>query len=266
MFYSGDKLYVVERETIREELSHPLGTLPKKLVQTHVSRLVVYQINNGTMKLIDRMKLEHSVFEPNLPVCVDQHSQRIFVSHGMHGIFVACLDQNQLSAEKILRCVEHAICVDVMSLDTLYVYDMTTRSVHIVDIRADRIIETLKKSSAAPGMTPARLAVVGDSVVVDYFGTLVVYHHGNVSPVKVISHHEILETRIIGKDNHGHILLASWLHTDDPIHVMDADGNLIHSINHPKIDPGSGARSCAVVNRQLWLGCFNGEIIILSKD
>ncbi len=264
MFYSGDRLYVVEKETIREKFSHP----NEAIRQTFVSRLVVYQVKNGTMKLIDRMEVQRWDMLPSLPVCVDRHSQRIFVSRGMSGIIVARLDQNQLIAEEILRCVHYAICVDVVSPGTLYVCDRSTNSkgVHIVDIRSDRIIETLETASAVQGQMPWSVAVVGDSVVVGYSNTLVIYHHGNVSPVKVISHHGIQNTHIIGKDNHGHILLASWLHTDKPIHVVDAGGNLIHSINHPKIDPGSGARSCAVVNGQLWLGCFNGEIIILSKD
>ncbi len=43
--------------------------------------------------------------------------------------------------------------------------------------------------------------------------------------------------------------------------VMDTKGNVRHTVD---IDTDSYAEDCVVVNGQLWAGCSNGDVVIMS--
>ena len=47
------------------------------------------------------------------------------------------------------------------------------------------------------------------------------------------------------------------------IFAMDFNGNLRHTVS---IDNGYTPWDCAVVNRQLWVGCVRGDIVIMSSQ
>ncbi len=172
--------------------------------------------------------------------------------------------------ERTLTCVGYAISVDVMSPDTVYVGELDSGSVHVVSITADRKTATLEKPDTVRDEPPLSLAVLGDSVMVGYgVSTLVIYRHSSPAPVRVIPHPAGLErVTAVSTDCH-----SNYIVTDSEtrsIFMIDADGNLCHTVNIPHADSDADSRpqDCAVVNRQLWVGCddlYNGDIVIMSS-
>ncbi len=227
--------------------------------------LAVYQVDSdsGDITLLDRLELEMG--EQRLSVCprVDRHSWRVFVPLRGSGVTVARLDGDRLIRHKTLTCVRDAVSVDVKSPDEVYVSDWSSRSVYIVNVRDDRITSVLEKPETVSDEWPRRLAVLGDSVMVGYTGSiLVVYHHGSPAPVRVIPRPAGLgEVIAISTDWHSNFLLTDY--DTSCLFAMDVDGNVRHKVN---IDSDSMTEDCAVVRRQPWVGCRNGDIVIMSSQ
>ncbi len=200
---------------------------------------------------------------------VDRHSRRVFVPCLGSGVTVARLDGDRLVRERTLTCVRGALSVDVMSPDTVYVCDVG-RSVHLVNITDNRIISTLEKPDTLRYKPPRSLAVLGYSVMVCYGiddPTLVVYRHGSPAPVRVIPRTGGLErvTTVSTDCRSNYIVTDRWTRS---VCIIASDGELRHTVNipHTDSDTDSGPQDCAVVNRQLWVGCGNGDIVIMASQ
>ena len=254
--YSEDCLYVVEG---REESDRYSWNLTVHRVQS----------DSGHITRLDTLTVVEAVYWlQSLCPRVDRHSRRVFVPCQGSGVTVARLDGDRLVRERTLTCVRKAISVDVMSPDTVYVGDWSSDSVHVVSITDDRIISTLDKPDTARGDRPYSLAVLGDSVMVCYgHSTLVVYRHGSPAPVRVIPHPGGLErVTAVSTDCHSNYIITHIMTRS--VFIIDSDGKLRHRVNipHTDSDTDSRLRDCAVVNRQLWVGCLNGDIIIMSSQ
>ncbi len=246
-------LYVGERWEVEPPRSHRASY-----------SLALYRVqgDRGDATLIDRLEL--GVTELLLwSVCprVESQSRQVFVPCRDSGVTVARLDGDRLVREKILRCVRDAVCVDAMSPDTVYVCDGDT-GVHVVDVVNDKIASTLEKPRKVMGDSH-RLAVLGDNVMVNYSGGfLVVYSHGSPAPVRVIAYPGGLKSgSAVSTDCQRYFLATDW--STDSVFVMDVSGNLCHRVH---INPDSETRDCAVVNRQLWVLCGNGDVVIMSSQ
>ncbi len=193
---------------------------------------------------------------------VDRLSQQVFVPCWGNGVTVARLDSERLEREGTLTCVRFTFSVDVMSPNTIFVCEASSDSVYVVDVRNDRLISRLETPDTVRGKMPYRLSVLGDSVIVDYgdtVHTLVVYRHGG--PARVIPHPGGLKVVTpVSTDWQRHFLLTDY--GNKSVFVMDASGKLHHTVN---IDTVSELRDCAVINRKLWVGCGNGDIVIMSS-
>ncbi len=247
--YSNGALYVGDRREVKSG--------------GHSYSLAVYFVQSGDITLLDRLELGTGYWWPLSPR-VDRHSRRVFVACGDSGVTVARLDGDRLVRERTLTCVRDAVSVDVMSADTAYVGDRDSHNVCVVDVRNDRITSTLETPDSVKGKTPYSLAVLGDSVMVRYGypnTTLVVYSHGSHGLVRVIPNPGGLQfVSAVSTDCHSNFLVTD-IRTES-VFVMDASGNLRHSVN---ISAGSGPVDSAVVNRQLWAGCDNGNVVIMSS-
>ncbi len=231
--------------------------------------LTVYHVqsDNGHLTRLDTLTgLGEGEWLVSLCPRVDRHSHRVFVPCRDSGVTVARQEGDRLVREKTLTCVSDAISVDVMSPDTVYIGDWHSGSVHVVNIRDDRKTSTLEKQDIVRGKPPLSLAVLGDSVMVGYgygVSTLVLYRHGSPAPVRVIPRPGGLEyVTAVSTD-----CRCNYTVTDDEtksVFIIDADGELRHTVNIPDTD--SRPRDCAVVDRQLWMGCYNGDIVIMSSQ
>ncbi len=239
-------LYTVERQEM------------ESLIYSHY--LAVYQIHSdsGDLKMLNRLELWTGV---PWSVCprVESHSQRVFVPCLESGVTIARLDGDRLLRERTLTCVREAVSVGAMSPDTVYVCDR--HSIHVVDVRDDRITLTLQKPDTVKAGA-SRLAVLGDNVMVSYTdGTLVVYHQYSPTPVMIANPGGLKYVTAINTDCQRHFMLA-YSRTNS-VFVMDVSGNIRHTVN---IDTDSYTQDCAVVNGQLWVGCQNGDIVIMSTQ
>ncbi len=249
--YSEDCLYVVEWEEA--------GRFSLRLTVHRV------QSDSGHITRLDTLT---GLWESGClwSVCprVDRHSRRVFVPCLDSGVTVARLDGDRLVRETILTCVWDATSVDVMSPDTVYVGGMNSRSVHVVDIRDDRIISTLEKPDAVRAEWPYSLEVLGDSVMVWYARqTLVLYRYGSPAPVRVVPRPGGLErVTAVSTDCRSNYIVIDRVTRS--MFIIDNTGELRQKINIPDTD--IRPRDCAVVKRQLWVGCRDGDIVILSSQ
>ncbi len=255
--YSEDCLYVVEG---REESDRYSWNLTVHRVQS----------DSGHITRLDTLTVVEAVYWlQSLCPRVDRHSRRVFVPCQGSGVTVARLDGDRLVRERTLTCVRGALSVDVMSPDTVYVCDVG-RSVHLVNITDNRIISTLEKPDTLRYKPPRSLAVLGYSVMVCYGiddPTLVVYRHGSPAPVRVIPRTGGLErvTTVSTDCRSNYIVTDRWTRS---VCIIASDGELRHTVNipHTDSDTDSGPQDCAVVNRQLWVGCGNGDIVIMASQ
>ena len=225
------------------------------------------QSDSGQITRLDTLTLLGADIRSSLCPRVDRHSSRVFFPC-RDGVTVARLYGDRLVREMTLTCVRMAFSVDVMSPDTVYVVDRDTERVHLVNITDDRKILTLEKPDTVRGW-PERLAVLGDSVMVCYSNdTLVVYRHGSPIPVRGMQ-------KIVGLNYMPTVstdCLSNYIVTQSEtryVHIIDSDGERHHSVYIPDSytdsDTVSLPTDCAVVNRQLWVGCSNGDIVIMSS-
>ncbi len=249
--YSHDCLYVGEERDVESG--------------RHNYSLAVYQVHrdSGDITLLDRLELgEGDQVLWYIHPRADRHSRRVFVPCRDIGVTVARLDGDRLVREMTLTSVKHPESVDVMSPDTVYVGDWHSDSVHAVDVKNDKITLTLTKPDTVKRL-PWRLKVLGDSVIVCYgYDTLVVYHHGSPAPVRVIPCPGGLQfVSAVNCHSQDHLMLTDW--KVKSVFVIGLSGDLRHTVN---INPDSHPVDCVVVTRQLWVGCLNGDIIIMSSQ
>ncbi len=238
----------------------------------YIYSLAVYRIlpsDSGDMTLLDRLQLWEDGPWSGCPR-VDSHSRRVFVPCPGTGVTVAHLDGERLVRERTLTCVKGAESVDVMSSNIIYVRDGS--SVHVVDVRGDKKMLTLERPETVKSYDrPYRLAVLCHCVMVSYGYTerhLVVYSHGSPTPVSVIPCPEGLdEVTAVSTDCQRHFLvIVSTTKSDSTsksMLVTHVNGKICHTVD---ILTDRYIRDCAVINRQLWVGCLNGNIVIMSSQ
>ncbi len=262
--------------------------------------LAVYQMNgdSGNLILMDSMDVGLGLslallthlnirgpsrgFSPS----IDRHSHRIFLS-AHHGVLVARLEGDKLVKERILQSVHYLGDVVVMPLDTLYVCDWTYDTVCIIDGMDDMVTGTLETPQITWGvLTPYSLAAQGDSVLVcynddsktmpdEYFESisakseyfLVIYRHGSLIPARILCAPDItggeFPPHLLIADSEGHALLAQ--RNSDTSRVININVDVYH-VNHKiKVNTDSVICGCTIVNRQLWMACGSGDIVIMSS-
>ncbi len=247
--YSDDCLYVVDYVTDPLRNAYSLAAFR-------------VQSGSGNITLLDRLELEQLRLLFSVCPRIERYSQRVFVPCPESGVIVAHLNNGRLVRKRTLTCVRNPHSLDVMSPDTIYICG--SRSVYVVDVRDDSIMSTLvRPDTLRDDARLRRLAVLGDSIMVGYDAenhTQVVYRHGSPFPVRVIPGPEGGGgLSAISIDYQSHFILAYYL--DRVVIVIDINGKRRHTVNI-----GSLPLDCAMINRQLWAACSNGEIVIMSSQ
>ncbi len=251
LFYSDGRLFVGEARCVESS--------------RYSWSLAVYQLQGDgeDMVLLDRLEL--GTGEPwSVRPRVNRQSHQVFVPCLEGGVTVVRLAGNRLIKEKTLTSVMKPHSVDVRSPDTLYVCDWTSKTVHGVDIRDDRILSTLEKPDKMTGK-PWSVAVLGDSIMVGYTDgtdtTLVLYDHLSHTPVRVIPRPEGLHhVRSVTTDCHKYFIITNY--NTQSAFIFDIRGNLFQKAD---LGPDTGTWDCAVVRSQVWVGCRKGYIVIMSS-
>ena len=213
-----------------------------------------------TINHLDSMKLPGECIRSP---CIDRHGHSIFIACVVGGVVIARLEGDRLVTEKTLRCVEKPHDVDVVSPDTICVCDGDTYTVKVVDVTHDVVTATLLRPEEVimNGTGPMRLAVLGNCIMEMHGKTLIIYHYDNIKPIEIIRVPESLNSvSAISTDGRGHFLLTDC--ETRAVFVVDMKGELRHRVD---IQSDYKTCDCAVVGRQLWVGCSEGDIVFLSS-
>ncbi len=224
---------------------------------THTSLVLsVYHVD------VDSGKMTRWLGSIELPEChylkpaLERHSQIVLASYET-GVRISRMEGNRLVGETTLTCVKNACHVAAMSPDSIYICDSSR--VHLVDLIHNTITATLEIPSeyGIQDTYPCGVAVLGDTVMVGYRHALAIYSHGSTNHMNVVPSPAAVTS--ISTDRHHYFLIA---HDDTKfVSVVDVKGNICHTVH---IDTDREIVDCTVVNRQLWVGCRDGIVIMSS--
>ncbi len=223
--------------------------------------LAAYQVHgaSGSITLLDRLVLGETQL-PWMPVFprIEHHSRRVFVPRDGIGVTIFRLDNDRLVMETTLACPYHNR-IDIISADTIYACDLFD---NVKVFRDGKIILTLEKPDTVQ-KGPAGVAVLGNSILVRHdTNVMAIYRHGSPTPVRVLPSHEGTQgPNAISTDCQRHFLVHETY--GNSVFVFDVSGNLRHTLNIGT-SVSNAPVDCAVVNRQLWVGCSKGDIVIMS--
>ncbi len=221
--------------------------------------LCMYQVSGQGLTLLDTMALKWAQYPR-----VDGHSQQVYVPRGeFRGVSVVSWEDSRLTSEANLECVGTCISVGVMSSHTLYVCDEDSHSVSAVSKTNDTVTARLSKPEEMKDKEPLSTAVLGESVLVEYEGdNLVVYENRVSSPGTMVTWPAGLQTVYgISSDGVSRFLVCDW--KSKAVFTLDVSGKLCDKIH---IETSSYVRDCTVVDGKLWVGCFIGDIVVLSPQ
>ncbi len=223
-------------------------------------RLAVYSVTvQDTVTPLDTLDLVEALWAPR----IDHHNGRLYFSCKSRGICVVKYDGSKLVLITTLACVGWPGDLALVSPYTLYVCDLDSHIVCLVDVIQDRVTARLQKPTEMRYSIPWSIAVLGDTVLVGYINdNLLIYRHGVPTPGKSLPKPLGLKNAIsLTTDHHSSFLLVG---TDSKyLFVLDISGNVTHTISIP------GDRKpcdCTVVGEQLWVGCLSGDIIAMSSQ
>ncbi len=225
----------------------------------HSYMLAAYSVTDqDTITLLDTLDLpEGNVRKPN----VDRQSGLIYIPCETRGIYVVHFEDTKLKLVNTLNCVPYALSLAVVSQDTLYVCDVESNSVCMVDTTLNKVTAILWDNIIADTM-----AFLGDTVLMmDLVQRGLLFHrHGVSNPGKIL-YVPIGLSKLATDHVSSFLLMGDELNN---IFVLNTSGNITHTIPFSS----RGAVDCSVVEGQLWVGreakCYNsdtnGEIVVLS--
>ncbi len=231
--------------------------------------LCMYQVNGERLTLLDtagnRFSRSSWTLEKGFYPRVDGNSQTVFYVTGApyRNVSVVSWKDNQLTPEGTLKCVGECYSVGVISPHTLCVCDKASGSVSVVDVTDDTVTASLSKPQKVRDKKPDWTAVLGDSVVVGYEGdNLVVYENGVSSPGTMVTWPAGLQyARGVSSDAVSRFLVCDS--NSNALLRLDARGKLCDKINN---DTYRNVQDCTVVDGKIWVGCDDGDIVVLSPQ
>ncbi len=231
--------------------------------------LQVYNVDNQ-----DNITLLDTLHMPGLKhPRVDHQSGRVYIPYRGHGILVVKYDGSKLLRVRTMRCVQDVSSLAMVSPDTLYVCDNNSETVCLVDVTTDRVTQRLQRPQRVPQYQDNYVAFLGETLLVYHKNPsrptlssrltmkLVIYRHGASTPGKVIPNPQGMDlVNRLTTDNHSSFLLIHSFKRS--VYVLDISGDVTHTI---PIITDSEPVACTVVRGKLWVGCSNGDIIVMSS-
>ena len=219
----------------------------------------MYQATGHELTLLDTVEL--GVHTCCLP-CVDGHTQHVYIPHGRSGgVSVVSWDDTRLRRQSTLTCVGECYSVGVISRHTLCVCDASTGNVSIVSVAADAVTSTLEKPADVRNKTPYKIAVAGNVILVMYDFTLVVYKNGAYSTGAMIpTPHGLQSVSGMLSDGASRFFISD--RDTKAVFILDVRGNLCGKIS---IVTNNKVRDCTIWDGKLYLGCWNGNVVILPQ-
>ncbi len=226
-------------------------------IKSYEYRVSVYDKDHFVLLAFNEQGLTTETKEPGEPR-VDPKTARVYIPCGLSGVHVHRYMNGRLVTVNQLKCVQNSVSLAVVSSETVYVCD--SKAVCLVDVIKDKVTDRLQPPPEISGEKPHHVALLGDTVLVAYTWHLVMYRHGVPTPGRLLPRPQGLQSVYgVTTDYHSSFLVTySISHT---VCVLDITGNLTHTIPIP------GDRwpwNCTVAGRQLWVGCADGIINVMS--
>ncbi len=230
--------------------------------------LQVYNVNDqDTITLLDTLHLQYYVNKPY----VDRQSDRVYIPCYANGVLVVEYDGSKLLIVTTLKCVRYVTSLAIVSQDTLYVSADNSKTICLVDAIKDRVIQRLQRPRGVPQFEDIHAAFLGETLLVcrkypslssSVTTKMFIYQHGPSTPGKVIPGPQgVGRVCDLTTDNHSSFLLTGGYPRS--VYVLDISGDVTHTI---PIVTDSDPVNCTVVGEKLWVGCDNGEIIVMSSQ
>ncbi len=240
--YRNLRLYVVER---RGRSSH---------------YLCVYQHVNERLQLMDSVNLQGGRGCPR----VDGYTHRVYIPRLWDkGVSVVSGDDARLMLQPNLTCVRECRSVGVMPPNSICACDQIWGRVYVVSVTDDTVIAALMKPIEVTDSSPSATAVLGDTILVLYGDdNLVLYENGLSSPGTMVTWPAGLQS-VWGMSSDG---ISRFLVCDEDsnaVFILDVTGKMCDKIN---IDTDSVVLDCTVGDGKLWVGCDNGDIVVMSPQ
>ena len=223
----------------------------------------MYRVTGQDLTLLDTVTVEGGWYPR-----VDGHSKQVYIPHGTYrGVSVIGWDDTRLTTPRVLKCVDRCVSVGVLSPHTLCACDRTSGSVSVVSVTDDAVTATLQKPLKVRGQAPYLTAVLGGSVLVMYEGHSPVVYNGvsqwSQSPGTAVTRPAGLQfVRGVSSDGVSRFFLCDPDST--AVYILDVSGQLCDKVN---IDTASlQVWDCTVGDGKLWVGCHNGDIVIMSPQ
>ncbi len=225
-----------------------------------IDSLCMYQVSGQGLTLLDTVTVEGYSLYPR----VDGHIQQVYIPREWSsGVSVVSWEDNRLTPQPTLKCVCECYSVGVISPHTLFACDRDKGSVSVVSVTNDTVTARLSKPEEVRDKKPRGTAVLGDSVLVRYEGdNLVVYENSASSPGTMVTWPAGLQS-VYGMSSDGVSRFLVCERGSNTVFTLDVTGKLCDKIN---IHTGSRVRDCTVVDGKLWVGCYNGDIVVLSPQ
>ncbi len=223
------------------------------------AHLCMYEVTGQGLTLLDTMRTRKILSCP----CVDGHTQQVYVPGGLYqGVLIFSWEDNRLTTPTTLTCVGICFSVGVLSPHTLCACDWHSGNVKVVRVTNDTVTATLMKPAEVADTKPLATAVLGSSFLVWYGErNLVVYENGVSSPGTMVAWPAGLQSVSMSSDGVSRFLICD--HTSKAVFILDVNGKLCDNVN---INTTSKPKECGVGDGKLWVGCENGDIVVMSPQ
>ncbi len=237
--------------------SHPGDAMTLFTVEWRLTerRLCVYQVTGQSFTLLDTAILLCTSSYPR----ADGHTQQVYIPNNSGGVSVVSLEDNRLKTQPSLASVGECYSVGVLSPHTLCACD--PGGVSVVRVTDDTVTAKLEKPVSARDKRAYKVAVLGNIILACYENrNLVVYENGVSSPCTVVTWLEGLQSvQNISSDGVSRFLICEG--ENKAVSILDVHRKLCDKIN---IDTDSTVEDCTVGDGKLWVGCLNGDIVVMS--
>ncbi len=219
--------------------------------------LCMYQVTGQGLSLMSTIRVKGGTKYPR----VDGHRQRVYIprcSMYNDGVSVASWVDNLLRPERTLECVGECHGVAVISTCTLCACDTDNKSVRLV---TDNVPFNMMKPTWLTNSTPMRTAVLGENILIWYEDANLVAHRSGVSSYGTNVGMPAGLQSVKGMSSDG---VSRFLVCDGPgraVFILDVNGQVCDKIN---IGTDSSVRDCTVIDGKLFVGCDNGDIVVMS--
>ncbi len=220
--------------------------------------LFVYRVNEEELQLLDTVALVGDYGCPR----VDGYTQQVYIPcRWKKSVSVVSWDDSGLMLQPKLTCVGRCHSVGVMSPKTICACDQIRGSVSVVNVTDDTVIAALMKPNEVRDKIPHATAVLGNTILVLYGDNkLVVYENGVSSSGTMVTWPAGLQdVRSMSSDGASKFLVCD--RSSKAVWTLNVSGKLCD-----KIKIGSGVLDCTVGDGKLWVGCDNGDILVMSPQ